>query len=267
MLPISTVFRSILLATASVAWTQAGAQSNKPAQSLTVFAAASLKEAMDEQASAFEKTSSQRVRVSYAGSNALAKQIEQGAPASLFISADESWMDYLAAKKLIVTNTRRNIVGNELVLIAPSGSSIAIDLASGSKARDALTKALSDTRIAMADPSAVPAGKYAQAALTQLGLWNVVQPRIARTDNVRAALAFVARSEAPLGVVYRSDALAEPKVKIVATFPATSHPPIVYPASVVAANDSPAARQWLDFLSSDAARTVWQKHGFVNLQR
>jgi molybdate transport system substrate-binding protein len=234
------------------------------AEPLIVFAAASLKESLDEQLRAFTAATGIAARASYAGSNTLAQQIDRGAPASLFISADEAWMNYLVERRRVVANTQRNLLGNQLVLIAPAAQRVdAIDLASPELARASLAKALGDKRrLAMADPVTVPAGRYAQAALAKLGLWSVVAPRIAPTDNVRSALAFVARGEAALGIVYRTDALAEPKVRIVATFPADSHPPIVYPAAIVAAHDRPAARQLLDYLASDAAKAVWAKHGF-----
>jgi molybdate transport system substrate-binding protein len=234
---------------------------------LLVFAAASLKEALDEQVAGFSTASGMQVRVSYAGSNALAKQIERGAPAAVFISADEAWMDYLAQRNRIVAETRRSWLSNELVLIAPAGRSESIDLASPARARAALSERLAPSRLAIADPAAVPAGRYAQAALTQLDLWTAVAPRIAPTDNVRGALAFVARGEAALGIVYRTDALAERKVAIVAAFPANTHPPISYPAAVVAGNDNAAARRLLDYLASDAARAVWQRYGFTTLKR
>jgi molybdate transport system substrate-binding protein len=234
---------------------------------LIVFAAASLKESLDEQLRAFTAASSIVVRASYAGSNTLAQQIDRGAPASIFISADEAWMDYLAQRNRIVVETRRSWFSNELVMIAPAARSESIDLASPGRARAALSERLVASRLAMADPAAVPAGRYAQAALTKLDLWTTVAPRIAPTDNVRGALAFVARGEAALGIVYRTDALAEPKVAVVATFPANTHPPISYPAAVVSGNDNAEARRLLDYLASDAARAVWQKYGFTMSKR
>lgn len=233
---------------------------NLAAAELTVFAAASLKEALDEQVKVISAShKDMQIRVSYAGSNALAKQIESGAPAQLFISADEAWMDYVTQKNLIVASTRRDMVKNELVIIAPTASLVTLDIAPGF----ALAAALGNGRLSLANPDVVPAGKYARAALTKLGVWDTVDTKIAGAENVRAALAFVARGEAPLGIVYRTDARAEPRVRVVAAFPGGLHAPIVYPAAIVAGQDSPAARALLDALTSANASAVWQKYGFV----
>ncbi len=230
------------------------------AADLVVFAAASLKEALDEQVKVFSASNKDtQIRMSYAGSNALAKQIENGAPAQIFISADEEWMDYVTQKNLVVASTRRDIVKNELVIIAPATSTVKLDVAPGF----ALASALGNGRLSLANPDVVPAGKYAKAALTKLGVWGTVDTKIAGAENVRAALAFVARGETPLGIVYRTDALAEPRVRVVAAFPGELHAPIVYPAAIVAGQDSPAARALLDALSGVTARVVWQKYGFV----
>jgi molybdate transport system substrate-binding protein len=234
---------------------------------LLVFAAASLKEPLDELLRAFTAASGVKARASFAGSNALAQQIDRGAPAALFLSADEAWMDYLVQRKRVLPHTRRSWLANELVLIAPAASNVAIDLTATAKARATLLERLANSRLALADPAAVPAGRYAQAALTKLDLWTAVASRIAPTDNVRSALTFVARGEAALGVVYRTDALAEPKVRVVAAFPGNTHSPITYPAAIVAAHDSEAARRLLDYLASDAATVIWQKHGFGRLSK
>ncbi len=229
---------------------------------LLVFAAASLKESLDEQLERFSRSTGVAVRASYAGSHTLAQQIDRGAPASVFISADERWMSFLLDRRRVVAETQRRWLGNELVLIAPSaqpGGGVALNR----EARTAIQAALSNSRFAIADPVLVPAGRYAQAALTRLGLWDVVAPRIATTDSVRGALAFVARGEAALGAVYRTDALAEPRVRVVASFPPESHPAITYPAAIVAAHDRPAARQLLEYLASEAARPVWTRYGFL----
>lgn len=229
------------------------------AAELTVFAAASLKESLDEQIKVFNaKNKDMQVRVSYAGSNALARQIESGAPANLFISADEEWMDYVAEKKLIVNESRRTLVSNDLVIIAPAAAAKPLSIAPSF----ALSAALAGGRLAVANPDAVPAGKYARAALTRLGVWSTVETQLARAENVRAALAFVARAEAPLGIVYRTDAIAEPKVSIVATFPANSHPPIVYPAAIVSSQSTPEAKAFLVYLTSNEAQLVWKRFGF-----
>ena len=229
------------------------------AADLTVFAAASLKESLDEQIRIFGASNKGvQIRVSYAASNALAKQIESGAPASLFISADEEWMDYLAQKNLIVPASRRALVTNDLVLIAPVASAKQMTIAQGFP----LAAALAGGRLSLANPDVVPAGKYAKAALIKLDVWSKVETQLARAENVRAALAFVARAEAPLGIVYRTDALAEPKVSVVGTFPADSHPSIVYPAAIVSAQATPEAKALLDYLASNGAQAVWKRFGF-----
>ena len=225
---------------------------------VTVFAAASLQEALDELARRFEKSSNRSIVVSYAGSSMLARQIDRGAPADLFISADLDWMDYLAARGRIRVETRRNLVAGRLVLIAPAGSAVRLDITAGFP----LAQALGSGRLAMADTDYVPAGKYGRAALEALGVWQSVAARVVRAENVRSALAFVARGEAPLGIVYRTDAMAEPKVKIVGDFPRHLHPPIVYPAALVAGRRTAAAAEVLHYLASPEARAVWQRHGF-----
>ena len=235
-------------------------QASAMATDLTVFAAASLKESLDEQIKVFNASNKGiNVRVSYAGSNALAKQIESGAPAHLFISADEEWMDYLAQKNLIVAASRRDLMKNDLVLVAPASAAKPMAITTGF----ALAVALAGGRLAVANPDAVPAGKYAKAALIKLGVWSSVEGQLARAENVRAALAFVARAESPLGIVYRTDAMAEPRVTIVGTFPSESHPAIVYPAAIVAGQDTAAARALLDSLLSADAKKVWLKFGFA----
>ena len=226
------------------------------AETLTVFAAASLKESLDEAARAFEKASGHVVRISYAASSALARQIEAGAPAQIFISADEEWMDHVESRKLL-KRARVNLLGNAIVLIAPAGKAPKLRIEPGF----ALAAALGDGRLAMADPQSVPAGKYGRAALESLGVWTQVRGRLAPAENVRATLALVARAETPLGIVYRTDARAEPRVTVVDTFPASSHPAIVYPLGVL--RDAPAAADDLAaFLAAPATRAIWQRHGF-----
>lgn len=229
------------------------------AAEVLVFGAASLKEALDEQARRFEASSGHRVVVSYGASNTLAKQIESGAPADLFVSADLDWMDFLDGKSLLMPGTRIQLLRNSLVLIAPASSSVALGIGPGF----ALAAALGTGKLAMANPDSVPAGKYGKAALESLGAWTSVEKQVARAENVRAALALVSRGEAPLGIVYATDALADKGVRIVGTFPATSHPPIVYPAAVMASSKSPAAKPLLDFLRSPPARATWEKYGFT----
>ena len=228
------------------------------AANLTIFAAASLKEALDENVKAFNLKTAHQVRVSYAGSNALARQIENGAPADLFISADEEWMDYAAQKNLISAGTRRNLVTNSLVLIAPVDSKVQLRIAP----KFALAQALQGGRLALANPDAVPAGKYARAALARLGVWGEVEKSLTRSENVRASLVLVARGETPLGIVYATDVKAEPKVRVVDTFAANLHPPVVYPAAIVTGKVNPATQALLNYLSNAEARTVWGKYGF-----
>ena len=226
---------------------------------VVVFAAASLKSALDEAVASYHAATGKTAIVSYAASSALAKQIEQAAPADIFFSADLAWMDYLAERNLIVPDTRKTFLGNELVLVAPADSAATVALGPGLD----LTPLLgADGRLAMANVDAVPAGKYGKAALAKLGGWNKVADRIVQADNVRAALAFVASGEAPFGIVYATDAGAEPAVKVIATFPADSHPPIVYPVALTAGSTNADARAFLDYLASDGARFAFVKHGF-----
>jgi molybdate transport system substrate-binding protein len=190
----------------------------------------------------------------------MARQIEAGAPADIFIAADTDWMDYLAGRRLIVLASRRNILGNRLVLIAPKSSRLTLRIAAGMP----LAAALGGGRLAVGGPD-VPAGRYAQAALTALGVWDGVKAHLAQGENVRATLAFVARGEAPLGVVYATDAAIEPAVRVIGAFPATSHPPIVYPAALVAASRNPRARETLTALGGPGTRGVFQRYGFETL--
>jgi molybdate transport system substrate-binding protein len=207
----------------------------------------------------FEASTGNKVVVSFGATNALARQIDAGAPADLFVSADLEWMEYLQRRHRLASASRV-LLRNTLVLIAPKTSTVTVDLVPGT----ALAAALGDGKLAMANPDSVPAGKYGKAALVALGAWPAVARQVARAENVRAALVLVARGEAPLGIVYRTDALAEPGVRIVGTFPATSHPPIVYPAAVIAGSSAPVlAAALLDALCAASARAVWEQHGFV----
>jgi molybdate transport system substrate-binding protein len=228
-------------------------------EKLTVFAAASLRNALDDADAAFTKHTGIAINASYAASSALAKQIGEGAPADVFVSADTRWMHWLAARNLIAPATRINLLGNMLVLIAPKTA--ALDHVAIGPGFD-LAKLAGHGRIAVADVRAVPAGLYAKAALENLGAWSAAQDKLAQADNVRAALAYVARGEAPLGIVYATDAKVEPGVKIVGTFPPNSHPPIVYPAAAVAGPDSAAAKRYVDFLRSVPARGIFERYGF-----
>ena len=228
------------------------------AQDLTVFAAASLKESMDEAAAQFQRVNGQKVVVSYAASSALAKQVESGAPADVFISADLDWMDYLDQRKLIKPETRVNLLRNKLVMIAPADSKLQVEIKPGFP----LAKLLGDGKLSMADPDSVPAGKYGKAALEKLGVWASVESKVARGDNVRTALNFVSRGEAPLGIVYQTDAAADKKVRIAAQFPQDSYPAIIYPAAVIAGSKQTAAAGFVIYLKSKEARAIFEKYGF-----
>ena len=231
------------------------------ADRITLFAAASLKSALDPLAAAYAASSGNFVSISYASSATLAKQIEQGAPADLFASADKDWMDYLQTRQLIVAATRVDLLGNSLVAIVPRASAVqALALS-----RSAFAAAMGEGRLATGDVNSVPLGLYAKAALTQLGLWDQVRDHLAPADNARAALQFVARGEVPLGIVYATDARAEAGVRVVAMFPVESHPAIVYPFALVAGGTSTAAQNFLDFLASAAAKPFFEAQGFVLL--
>jgi molybdate transport system substrate-binding protein len=228
---------------------------------VTIFAAASLKNALDEAAALWKSRTGEDISISYAASFPLARQIEAGAPADIFIAADQESMSYLADKKLLAPETRKDLLGNELVLVAPktaAGDSVALT-------REGFAAALKDGRLSMGDPASVPAGKYGQAALTKLGLWDDLQGKAAFADNVRSALLFVSRGETPLGIVYATDAKAAPDVKIVARFPADSHKPIVYPIALTAAAKGEAPIKVLAFLDGPEAAKAFEKQGFVVL--
>jgi len=257
MRSLSCLLCSMILTcfTALLAWGASAAD-------VTVFAAASLKEAMDDRARQFEASTGNKVIVSYGASNALAKQIEAGAPADLFISADLDWMDYLDQRHLLAPGTRVSLLRNTLVLIAPASSKSALKIGP----QFGLAAALGPEKLAMANPDSVPAGKYGKAALEKLGVWSGVERQVARAETVRAALALVSRDEAPFGIVYSTDALADKGVRVVDTFPPDTHPPIVYPAAVIATAKSSAAKPLLDYLRSPGARTVWEKYGFGVVQ-
>ena len=230
-------------------------------KAITVFAAASMKNALDDINAAFMKRTGIKVSASYAASSALMKQIEEGAPADVFASADLDWMDYGSQKRLINDATRVNLLGNQLVLIAPKDSKLD-NVTIGP--RFDLAKLAGDGRIVTGDVQAVPVGKYAKAALEKLGSWDAASSKFAMTENVRAALTLVARGEAPLGIVYATDAKVEPRVKIVGTFPADSHPEIVYPVAATA-TAKPEADTYLRYLRSAAAKAVFEQYGFVSL--
>jgi molybdate transport system substrate-binding protein len=231
---------------------------------ITVFAAASLKNALDDTNTAFTKATGTRVVASYAASSALAKQIQQGAPADIFISADLQWMDYLAERKLIKAETRVNLLGNKLVLIAAADSRLGnLTIGPGFE----IARLAGDGRIAVADVKAVPAGRYAKAALEKLGAWTAAEPKLAQAENVRATLSFVARGETPVGIVYETDAKIEPKVKIIGIFPDGSYPPVTYPVAATADSKNQGAQQYVNFLRTPAAKAVFEKYGFSFLTK
>jgi len=227
-------------------------------KTITVFAAASMKNALDDIDAAYTAKTGVKIVVSYGPSSGLAKQLEQGAPADIFISADTDWMDYAAGKKSISEPSRINLLGNSIVLVAPKDSKIDhVNIGAGFD----LAKLAGDGKIATGDVKSVPVGKYAKAALEKLGSWQAAEPKFAMADNVRAALTLVARGEAVLGIVYSTDAKVEPGVKIVGTFPADSHPAIIYPVAATT-TAKPEASDYLAFLRSTAAKTILEKYGF-----
>ena len=245
----------------AIAMTPAGAYAQ---DAIVIFAAASLKNALDDIAIGWAKeTGRPAPRISYAASSALAKQLEQGAPADLFISADTDWMDYADRKDLIRKDTRVELLGNKIVLIAPKESKVSVEVKPGLD----LAKALGGGRLAMANVDAVPAGKYGKAALEKLGAWEGVKGKVAQAENVRAALLLVARGEAPLGIVYATDAAVEPSVVVVGEFPADSHPPITYPAALTRTSTSADALTFLDMLKRAKARALFEKQGFSVLAK
>ena len=226
--------------------------------STLVFAAASLKNALDAAVEDYSKSTGKAVTVSYAASSALAKQIEEAAPADIFFSADLDWMDYLNERNLIAADSRVTLLGNEIVLVAPAASDVSLEIAPGF----ALADALAGGKLAMALTASVPAGKYGKAALETLGIWDNVAESVAEAENVRAALALVSTGEAPLGIVYTTDAKAEKGVKIVGAFPADSHPAILYPVALTA-SAKPDAKAFLDFLSSARGNSFFAAQGFT----
>ena len=235
------------------------ASSDKPA--VTVFGAASLTNALQEIGDSFTRGAAVPVRFSFAASSVLARQIENGARADVFFSADQEWMDYLQSRQLIDTASRRDLLGNRLVLIAPADSTLQLKIAP----RFALLAALGNGRLATGDPDSVPVGRYARSALTTLGVWNEVQDRLIRAENVRSALAFVDRGEAPLGIVYETDALIDKKVRQVDVFPANTHLPIVYPAALTTTAGADGKR-FVQYLRSGEAAAVFRRYGFIVLE-
>lgn len=253
-----TLVRSIAAAAVALSFSLAPAFA---AEKVNVFAAASLKNALDEVSAAWKAGTGKETANSYAASSALAKQIEGGAPADIFISADLDWMKYLADKKLIAEGTQVNLLGNTLVLVAPADSKASVTIAPGFD----LAGVLNGGKLAMGEVKSVPAGKYGKAALEKLGVWDKVEGSLAQAENVRAALKLVATGEAPAGIVYQTDASEDKKVKVLGTFPADTHPAIVYPAAVVAASKNADAAEFLKFLQTPAALDIFKSHGFTIL--
>ena len=262
MAPLQSTLRRALLPILAVVVCLAplAANAQPDTKPVTVFAASSLKNAMDEVLAAFAARTHVAARASYGGSPAIARQIEQGAPADLFISADPDWMYYLARKDLILPSSRVDLLSNHLALIAPAGATSSIRITKGMR----LAAALGKDRLAIASPE-VPAGRYAEAALTALGVWPALRDRLARAENVRAALGFVARGETPFGIVYDTDAKVEPRVRIVGLFPDSTHPPIRYPVAIVAASRNSNARALLAFLTGQEAGAIFRRYQFRTL--
>jgi molybdate transport system substrate-binding protein len=229
------------------------------AQELTVFAAASLTDAMKDVSAHWEQAGHPPLRLSFGSSSTLARQIEQGAPANLFASADQKWMDYLADKKLIVADTRKDLLGNDLVLVVAADKPQHVTIGPGF---DLLGMLGPNGRVATGDPAHVPVGIYAEQALRKLGIWDAAAPRLARTDDVRAALLLVERGEAPAGIVYATDAAASKAVMVAGTFPASSHDPVSYPFAVVKSGDTTEARALMTFLAGPEARAIFVQRGF-----
>jgi molybdate transport system substrate-binding protein len=232
-------------------------------RAIVAFAAASLKTALDEIAAAFKKDTGNELTITYASSAVLAKQIEQGAPADIFISADIPWMDYVEKANLLKPLTRKNLLGNKLVLIEPVDNKTKLTIEKGFD----LAGAIGDGKLAVCSVASCPAGVYAKESLQNLGIWEAVEPKLAQAENVRAALALVARAEAGFGIVYLTDYKAEPKVRLVGTFPESSHKPIVYPVALLASSTNPAAPKAISFLSSQAATKILTAQGFTILSK
>jgi molybdate transport system substrate-binding protein len=256
---VKKILGLLLLLCAAVGY-RPSAAADEPKAGITVFAAASLTNVLQELGDAFTKDSSIPVRFSFAASSTLARQIENGAPADMFFSADLEWMDYLQSRQLIQVASRHDVLGNQLVLIAPAASTIKLKIEPHFK----LVAVLGKGHLATGDPDSVPVGRYAQEALTHLGVWNEIAPQIVRADSVRSALAFVDRGEAALGIVYATDALIDKDVRVVDTFPKDSHKPIIYPAALTAKSNAQAAK-FLAFLRGPAGDAAFQHYGFTAL--
>lgn len=258
-MPVRLASRLAIAAVMAACWLAALQPAFAADKGPTVFAAASLKNVLDAVAVGWEQETGNKAIISYAATSALAKQIEQGAEADVFISADLAWMDYVAERRLIDPKTRFNLLANQIVLIAPKDSGLTVDIAPGFPLADLL----GDGRLAIAGVDAVPAGKYGKAALRSLGVWDEVKDKLAQGENVRAALRLVSRGEVPLGIVYASDAKADPDVKILGIFPEDSHPPIVYPIARLTASQRPTTNAFLAYLRSPEAGRRFEENGFA----
>jgi molybdate transport system substrate-binding protein len=263
MLATRRVFTAALAAAALVLAVGGTRPAEAQGKDVVILAAASLKNALDEASAAWNKQTGKSTKVSYAASSVLAKQIESGIPADIFISADVPWMDYVAERKLIKAPSRSDFLGNQIVLIAAKDSKIDLKIDKGFGLRAALGN---DGRLAMGNVDSVPAGKYGKAALESLGVWPSVADRVAQAENVRMALTLVSRGEAPLGIVYKTDAASDPNVRIVGAFPDGTHPPIIYPMALLASSTNPDAQAFVDYLKSPAGKPFFEKQGFTVLK-
>ncbi len=240
-----------------------GSPAANAADKITVFAASSLKNALDAVNASWKADASKEAIISYAASSALAKQVEEGAPADVFISADLNWMKYLTDKNLVTPGTEVKLLGNQIVLVAPKDSKAETKIEKDFK----LSELIGDGKLAMGNIESVPAGKYGKAALESLGVWASVESKVAQAENVRAALKLVSTGEAALGIVYQTDAKADATVKVVGTFPEDSHPAIIYPAAVTAASKNADAGEFVKYLQSDKAKAIFEEQGFIVLKQ
>ena len=260
MLATRRVFAAALAAAALMSAAGGARPAEAQGKDVVILAAASLKNALDDASAAWTKQTGKSTKISYAASSALARQVEAGIPADIFISADVPWMNHVAERKLIKAPSRSDFLGNQIVLIAAKDSKIDLKIDKGFGLRAALGN---DGRLAMGNVDSVPAGKYGKAALESLGVWSSVADRVAQAENVRMALTLVSRGEAPLGIVYKTDAASDPNVRIVGAFPDGTHPPIIYPMALLAGSTNPDAQAFVDYLKSPAARPFFEKQGFT----
>jgi molybdate transport system substrate-binding protein len=263
MLATRRVFAAALAAAALASAAGGTRPAEAQGKDVVILAAASLKNALDDASAAWTKQTGKSTKISYAASSALARQVEAGIPADIFISADVPWMNHVAERKLIKAPSRSDFLGNQIVLIAAKDSKIDLKIDKGFGLRAALGN---DGRLAMGNVDSVPAGKYGKAALESLGVWSSVADRVAQAENVRMALTLVSRGEAPLGIVYKTDAASDPNVRIVGAFPDGTHPPIIYPMALLAGSTNPDAQAFVDYLKSPAAGPFFEKQGFTVLK-